>query len=113
MTTNPERLWAFAKTYGGEDYVGIFAETEESVAEGERASHDDDEHCAPVTAYVREDVAEAETTALRRERDALRLHLRAVLAAWGHEASQGDGLLDEHVPVYEAARAAAAGTGVG
>ena len=130
MTTpkNPERLWAAKyRDEDGFEYVAVF----------EQPEHAEGSHChgtdARVQAYVREDVAavearlfrdqrnvlasklataEDEATALRRERDALREHLRTVLLAFEEETSQGDGIREEHAPGYEAAKAAA-GKGVG
>lgn len=66
--------------------------------------------CAYCTGYT--DGWMAETTALRRERDALRENLRTVLLAFEEETSQGDGIREEHAPGYEAAKVAA-GKGVG
>lgn len=73
--------------------------------------------CAYCTGYT--DGWTTETTALRRERDALRLHLGRVLRMFKDETSQGDGMSEDHVADYEAAKAAlredeaAAGKGVG
>ena len=130
MTTpeNPERLWAAKyRDEDGFEYVTVFERPED--AEGSHCHGTD----AEVQAYVREDVAsdearlfrdqrnvlasklataEDEATALRRERDALREHLRTVLLAFEEETSQGDGIREEHAPGYAAAKVAA-GKGVG
>ena len=139
---NPERLWAAKyRDEDGFEYITVFERSED--AEGSHRHGTD----APVQAYVREDVAEAEprrlaealaaseryadtcrdawedasderhalreeAAALRRERDALREHLRIVLLAFEEETSQGDGIREEHAPGYEAAKVAA-GKGVG
>ena len=63
---NPERLYAFFVR--GAVYAGTSRESvEASTAFGWGAT--------PISGYVREDVAETETTAVRRERDALAKHV--------------------------------------
>ena len=128
---NPERIVAarWHDTEDGSAYL-VVGELEDLEAMDRVRRPGDD---GPVQTYVREDVAddearlfrdqrnilasklataEDETTALRRERDALREHLRTVLLAFEEETSQGDGIREEHAPGYEAAKVAA-GKGVG
>ena len=107
MIDNPERLWCARINAHENQIIRCHETTGPTDWEGYEPSLD-----APVQEYVRADVAAAETTALRRERDALREHLRTVLRAFEEETSAGDGIREEHAPGYEAAKAAAA-KGVG
>lgn len=109
MIENPPKLWAFLAGLDSDEPDAFYV-----VAEDKPITYPLPERATRPQAYVREDVAATETTALRRERDALQAVVDAVAAFTAHDfAMSGAHGVMRLVRLAKDAKTAQAGKGVG